>query len=167
MIEYKCQDCGCQIGFLAADELERRIESGDVVKGDRIVPSTDWDGKPTTKRESGYWGVCRPCQQAAARRPVRGDSTAQADAQMNRIRDNVASLRRRADALSVEEVVHAVVEQEFNPHAESDPDFRAYLLGEGAPKDPSVEEVARRFMENLPENSLVAPADNPVGWGNE
>lgn len=159
--EYKCQECGDQIGYLSSDELERRLATGDVVKGSRLTKKTDYRGDLVDEMTSGVFGICRACKRKERTLADSAGSDKAADAQTIRIRDRAAMIRKIWPDLPLEEVIHAAVEDEFDPRNESDRGFRAYLLGEGAPKDAEVDAAARRFMENLPENSLTAPADNP------
>ena len=161
-----CQECGEEIALVHPDEVAARLASGEYVTR-RAVTSKEWGGGKSVSHQDGIFGICRKCRHEQATRPVNGDSAALADAQMNRIRDYVAEARRTMPRITLEGAVKLAIQFEFSPNREANRDFRAYLLGEGAPKDPKVDEIARRFMANLPENSLVAPADNPVDWGNE
>lgn len=143
-----CQDCGEEIGLVHPQEIEERLSRGEYVNR-RVVLSKTWDGATTASYQDGVFGICRKCRATRAARPVRGDSGKQAEAQMIRIRDRVALIRERRQDLTLEKAVHAAIEDEFDPAKEPDRAFRAYLLGEGAPKDADVDAKARALIDAL------------------
>lgn len=143
MLRVYCQECNAHMADVARDEVERRIKSGQYVTRRAYMASSD--NATFGRVDNGIFGVCRVC----ADKPVRGDSEAQAEAQMIRIREAVALVRERRKDLTLEQAVAAVIEYEFRPNHESSRAFRAYLLGEGAPHDPEVEAKAREFMRQL------------------
>ena len=149
MLRVKCQECDTHIADVARDEVERRLDSGQYVNRAAHVSRSGSDGATTHQVRWGIFGVCRTCAETIRVQADAKGSEAAAEAQMIRIREAVELVRARRKDLTLEEAVAAVIEYEFRPNHEGDRAFRAYLLGEGAPRDPEVDEKAREFMRQL------------------
>ena len=155
MLRVTCQICDTHLADVSRDEVERRIASGRYA-------TTQWF---KGKAYAGIFGMCSDCATLSANEPservqadAKGGARA-ADAQMIRIREYVAEARRMMPAISLENAVRVALEFEFDPHHEGDRGFRAYLLGEGAPKDAAIDAQAREFMSRVA--SVVEPEDEP------
>lgn len=131
----KCQECGDEIALVHPEEIKKELASGRYVRGSRVVKQKQWGDGTTYSATDGIWGICKTCaREAPAALDFRGAEAA-TNAQHRRIMDRVAYLRERADALSLEEVIHAAVEQEFDPLNEPNREFRRYLLERGTPEN--------------------------------
>lgn len=144
----KCQKCGGDIAIVARDEVEKRVASAQYVTR-RASTTKAYDGGTSHRVEEGIFGVCRKCAETIRVQADAKGSEAAAEAQMIRIRDYVAEVRRIRPELSLERAVEIAVAYEFDPHREPDRGFRAYLLGEGAPFDADIDAKAREFMRQL------------------
>lgn len=148
--DVRCQDCGGEIARVAAYEIDNRIASGQYVRGFRLVRKTkEFNGEQFETTEEGVWGICSKCLRLSEIQADSKGGDRAADAQMARIRESVALVRERRPDLALEEAVAAVVEYEFRPNREADRGFRAYLLGEGGPRDEATDAAVREFMRQI------------------
>jgi hypothetical protein len=148
-----CQICGEEIALVHPDETKARIKSGEYVTRRHVKSSTWGDGTHHDWQE-GVFGICRKCRREDATRPVKGGSDAQADAQIQRIRERVEWVRFQRGDLTLEEAVHAAIEDEFDISNEPNGGLRAYLL-EQAKNDPAVDEAARQLLAKFDELESV------------
>ena len=140
-----CQVCGTEIALVHPEVVEERIRSGEYVTR-RAVSQSQWGGGQNVAYQEGVFGICSKCRREQGQALVKGNSDAQADAQMIRIRDYVAQARRSRPEWTLQQAVTAAIAWEFRPQNEPDRGFRAYLLGEGAPKDAEVDARAHQIM---------------------
>ena len=158
LLQVVCQDCGAAMALVQDDEVEKRLASGQYVNGVRVRKgrNSQGDNNLDTYDES-IFGICSKCQRLAEIQADSKGSDRAAEAQMIRIRSYVALIRERRKDLTLEQAVQAAIEAEYDPTHESDRGFRAYLLGEGAPKDEATDAAARGFLAEL-EGAKVAGA---------
>jgi len=152
LLQVTCQECGADMELVASDEVEKRIASGQYVNGVKLRKGKNSQGDNNLDTyDEAIFGICRKC---AARARTQADSKGSeraAEAQMIRIRERVALIRERRKDLTLEQAVAAAIEDEFDPSHEPNRDFRAYLLGEGVPKDEATDAAAREFVAQLQE----------------
>lgn len=147
LLRVVCQACNGEIARVARDVVEDRIARGEyVTRSARLNKNSDSSTHQVTE---GVFGICRVCAGIARAQADSKGSELAAEAQIVRIREAVALVRERRKDLTLEQAVAAVIEYEFRPNHESDRAFRAYLLGEGAPRDPEVDAKAREFVRQL------------------
>ena len=129
--------------LVSSDEVEKRIADGQYVKGVRLIQRTKYDGEPYTTTEEGIWGICSACaREDRAKTDLRGAGALE---QAKRIQNRLAFIRERRPELTLKQAAHAAVEDEFDPHNEPNPAFRAWLL-ERADRDTTRDaEIAATF----------------------
>ena len=150
LLQVTCQECGAAMSLVASDEVEKRIATGQYVNGQRLRKGKNSQGDNNLDTyDEAVFGICAKCQRLAELQADSKGSDRAADAQTIRIRMRLAIIRERRQDLTLEQAVAAAVEAEFDPHHEANRDFRAYLLGEGAPKDADVDAAAREFVAQL------------------
>ena len=148
MEEVKCQECGGQIGFYTASELQKKIDSGEIVKGRAYKRNAD--EAESAKRQVGYsdgfFGICRVCRRDYANAPLLGNDPE--GARHRRIMERLAAIRRNDPGMSLEEAAMRATEDEFEPENEPNPEFRRYLMERGT-KSAAADAAAREVIKSL------------------
>lgn len=127
------------------EEIEQGIKTGRYVRGYKMARKSDpRNGEQFETTQKEIFGICKLCARQAAGRP---DKTEPGAAQSRRIQERLALIRERRTDLTTEQAARAAVEDEFDPHNEPNPAFRAWLLEHGERDKSRDAEIAETFGE--------------------
>jgi hypothetical protein len=129
--------------LVSSDELKHGIANGRFTQGQKVKQTSGSSFNPGMDfYETQISGICRKC--ARINQPLDNEISAQ----RKRIQDKIALLRERRPDLTLEQMVSAAVDEEFDPYNEPNGAFRAYLL-EHLPKSAINDEAARAIVASL------------------